>query len=147
MTEGELRHVKLRLDHRRAQLVAQRDEARRATDDVRASGLDTRDRVEHDRTLSYLQHLTQFEDDELRAINTAMVRMAEGVYGICVRCGEEIDEGPLRMLPATPLCTACADFVARETRGARAPPRLRSDVPDAAEASRRSRGRPGAGGG
>ncbi|MDV7269354.1 TraR/DksA family transcriptional regulator [Thioclava sp. A2] len=41
---------------------------------------------------------------ELRMIEAALSRLAEGEYGYCVTCGERIDEGRLDLVPATPFC-------------------------------------------
>lgn len=45
---------------------------------------------------------------EVRRIEAALERIAEGTYGICVGCGDEISEARLDALPETPLCRACA---------------------------------------
>ncbi|MDG1118302.1 MAG: TraR/DksA C4-type zinc finger protein [Flavimaricola sp.] len=45
---------------------------------------------------------------EIAQIDAALIRMDAGEYGACVKCGEEIAEARLDLLPATPLCRACA---------------------------------------
>ncbi|MHC0054475.1 TraR/DksA family transcriptional regulator [Actibacterium sp. D379-3] len=45
---------------------------------------------------------------EIDRIRAALVRIAEGEYGFCVKCGEEIAEKRLDILPATPFCSRCA---------------------------------------
>ncbi|MBN2760589.1 MAG: TraR/DksA family transcriptional regulator [Rhodobacteraceae bacterium] len=45
---------------------------------------------------------------ELRMIDGALSRLAAGEYGICVRCGSDISEERLDLLPATPFCRDCA---------------------------------------
>lgn len=45
---------------------------------------------------------------ELAAIAAALNRVEEGTYGECVRCGEEIAEARLELLPYTPFCARCA---------------------------------------
>lgn len=45
---------------------------------------------------------------EIRAIEAALHRVEEGSYGACVRCGAEIGEERLDLLPATPFCRDCA---------------------------------------
>jgi len=45
---------------------------------------------------------------ELRMIDGALSRMAAGDYGSCVRCGAEISDARLDLLPATPFCRDCA---------------------------------------
>lgn len=45
---------------------------------------------------------------EIAQIDAALNRIDAGNYGVCVKCGEEIAEARLDLLPATPLCRACA---------------------------------------
>lgn len=46
---------------------------------------------------------------ERTAIDGALERIANGEYGICRGCEEEIPEGRLRANPSTPLCVGCAE--------------------------------------
>lgn len=48
------------------------------------------------------------ELDELRRIDAALDRVAQGTYGICAKCGEQISDERLALLPATPFCKRCA---------------------------------------
>jgi len=59
-----------------------------------------------------LEDMGQSAQQELRMIEAALARADEGEYGFCVRCGAEIDEGRLDILPATPFCATCAAQVA-----------------------------------
>jgi DnaK suppressor protein len=45
--------------------------------------------------------------DELRAIEAARERLAEGSYGECVNCGRDIDYKRLRANPAALRCIDC----------------------------------------
>ncbi|MFN3938831.1 MAG: TraR/DksA family transcriptional regulator [Gemmobacter sp.] len=45
---------------------------------------------------------------ELRRIEAALQRIEAGEYGFCTKCGAEISEGRLDLLPETPFCAACA---------------------------------------
>jgi len=45
---------------------------------------------------------------EIRAIDAALERIKEGSYGICVKCGEDISQERLDVLPYAPLCKTCA---------------------------------------
>jgi RNA polymerase-binding transcription factor DksA len=45
---------------------------------------------------------------DLRQIDAALHRIERGDYGVCVKCGAEIEEQRLDVLPATPFCRACA---------------------------------------
>jgi RNA polymerase-binding transcription factor DksA len=51
-----------------------------------------------------LEGLGNAELLELRGIEAALVRIAEGEYGFCVDCGDEISQERLDVLPATPKC-------------------------------------------
>ena len=45
---------------------------------------------------------------ELQRIETALQRLDNEKYGLCVSCGEEISSGRLQSDPATPVCINCA---------------------------------------
>jgi RNA polymerase-binding transcription factor DksA len=45
---------------------------------------------------------------EIRMIEAALQRIESGDYGICVKCGAEIGEARLNVLPFTPFCRTCA---------------------------------------
>lgn len=45
---------------------------------------------------------------EIRQIEAALARMTEGEYGYCSKCGAEIGEERLDLLPHTPFCRNCA---------------------------------------
>ncbi|MEY4873108.1 MAG: hypothetical protein RLZZ563_2438, partial [Pseudomonadota bacterium] len=45
---------------------------------------------------------------EIRMIEAALARVAEGNYGICVNCGNDIGDARLDVLPFTPFCRDCA---------------------------------------
>jgi RNA polymerase-binding transcription factor DksA len=45
---------------------------------------------------------------EIQMIEAALARIEAGEYGICTRCGSEIGEARLDVLPFTPFCSACA---------------------------------------
>lgn len=46
--------------------------------------------------------------DEIARIDAALERIEAEEYGLCVRCGKEISEERLDLLPDTPFCRACA---------------------------------------
>ncbi len=50
---------------------------------------------------------------ELRQIEAALGRIAEGDYGFCVGCGEEIAIARLELNPTTPICIDCAQQAGR----------------------------------
>ena len=57
------------------------------------------------------QHLAALASQargHLAQIDAAMLRLAEGSYGICERCGQPISEARLAARPVTTLCITCA---------------------------------------
>lgn len=52
--------------------------------------------------------IAQRREVEFRRIDSALVRLERGNYGLCVRCEEEIAPARLEFDPATPLCVDCA---------------------------------------
>ncbi len=57
-----------------------------------------------DIALTHADHAT----DTFNEIERALVRLDRGGYGICERCGKEIEIKRLEALPATPTCASCA---------------------------------------
>lgn len=55
-----------------------------------------------------LEDLGNSAGEEIRMIEAALARVAEGEYGFCVKCGAQISEERLDVLPATPFCRTCA---------------------------------------
>lgn len=66
---------------------------------IQAIGVDNLD------TLFRLDHVHRLE---LSRINEAIARIDSGCYGICSRCGTEIDRRLLQVLPYADTCTCCA---------------------------------------
>lgn len=60
---------------------------------------------------------------ELEQVRAALQRVADGTYGLCLDCGEPIDERRLSALPASAHCVACQEL--REQ--GRAPSTLRAE--------------------
>lgn len=46
---------------------------------------------------------------EIQQINSALARLESGTYGVCTRCGEDIDERRLQAVPHAALCISCAE--------------------------------------
>jgi RNA polymerase-binding transcription factor DksA len=61
-----------------------------------------------------LEGLGEAGTAEVVGIRAALGRIQAGTYGDCVKCGEEISEERLDVLPHTPLCQDCAADLAAE---------------------------------
>ncbi|MBC2835206.1 TraR/DksA family transcriptional regulator [Paragemmobacter straminiformis] len=55
-----------------------------------------------------LEQLGQGGQAEIRMIEAALARIDAGEYGFCAKCGAEIGEARLDVLPYTPFCKECA---------------------------------------
>jgi len=51
------------------------------------------------------------ETQLLRNVRAALQRIADGSYGICLRCDEEINPKRLNAVPWTPYCIKCQEYI------------------------------------
>jgi len=65
------------------------------------------DRAAYESRLHLLDNLTDWYVNEIARIDEALIRIAEGTYGICVGCHEPIDARRLETTPATIFCAPC----------------------------------------
>ena len=56
---------------------------------------------------------------KLEAVNRALERIQNGIYGKCAACGAEIPEERLEYLPTTSLCLTCQSLKERKVMGNR----------------------------
>lgn len=68
---------------------------------------DSRAQMRTERELEFT--LDARESAELDAIDAALQRIADGVYGVCVDCGQIIPVARLHATPETPRCIACQE--------------------------------------
>jgi RNA polymerase-binding transcription factor DksA len=62
------------------------------------------DTFEQDNTIL----LMNSEGETLTAVEGALERVEEGVYGVCLRCESKIPKTRLKAIPYTPHCVKCA---------------------------------------
>jgi len=55
------------------------------------------------------ERLDQRGKQEIEQIDAALVRIADGTYGLCVDCGAHIGMARLNAIPAASLCIGCAN--------------------------------------
>ncbi|WP_424943913.1 TraR/DksA family transcriptional regulator [Aliiroseovarius crassostreae] len=55
-----------------------------------------------------LEGLGTSGQEEIVKIQAALGRMDDGEFGFCVKCGDEISEERLEVVPHTPFCRKCA---------------------------------------
>lgn len=102
----DIESTKKQLEQRLRELGAKVEEIE---DDLRtprsASWEDRATEIEGDEVLGALEGSAVGEIDDIRA---ALKRIEDGTYGVCSRCGEDIDERRLQALPYATECIQCA---------------------------------------
>jgi RNA polymerase-binding transcription factor DksA len=98
---------------RKAELLARRGQLTRRMEGIEAeldahSSPDWEELAIERETDEVLEDLGNSAQHEIRMIDAALKRIAEGEYGFCVTCGNAIAEERLDVVPATPFCRTCA---------------------------------------
>ncbi|MEJ8561968.1 TraR/DksA family transcriptional regulator [Yoonia sp. GPGPB17] len=55
-----------------------------------------------------LERLGQANQQEVRLLNAALKRIADGSYGVCAKCGDDISDARLAAVPYAMICRNCA---------------------------------------
>lgn len=50
----------------------------------------------------------QRAEDQAQEVRAALARLEAGTYGLCLKCGQPIDDERLEFLPLSTLCIRCA---------------------------------------
>jgi RNA polymerase-binding protein DksA len=53
---------------------------------------------------------------QLRLIESALTRVQQGKYGLCIKCGKNIPEGRLEAIPYALMCVECKTLEERKNR-------------------------------
>lgn len=97
------------LDEQKVKLVKQikylkEEDPYSKVDRERAVADDTITEIEeHDRLYATREEL----EKELFLVEKALKRIEDGKYGICVTCGEQIEEERLKIMPTATMCLSC----------------------------------------
>jgi DnaK suppressor protein len=107
--------IRHRLQERRNQLVARSRGALERVDEE----LDTREIEEVENSSEQwdarlLTHLSHEDARALETVTAAMIRLEDGAYGVCIDCGETIDEARLDAIPEAARCARDEDTFERE---------------------------------
>lgn len=114
--QARTRHDELKqiLEERRREILSEVQEKMRDVRAVGASGegqgvLDVAESTEADIQDDIEFALIQLKSETLHKIEEALARHAEGTYGYCFECGDEISERRLRALPFAVRCKDCEE--------------------------------------
>ena len=99
--EGQLRRTRSEWEDRLERI---RSDRRRQSDPLSPDFADQAIQRENDGALDALDTRGR---DELAAVDAALRRLADGLFGDCVGCRQPIDADRLRARPAAPTCRAC----------------------------------------
>jgi DnaK suppressor protein len=99
--------LKHQLEDHRARLLGEIEQFRIAGRDNLGYGNhqadDATDAFEQAKELSLLQN----SERVLAKVEAALARLEAGTYGVCERCGQQIDPARLKALPYAALCVDC----------------------------------------
>jgi DnaK suppressor protein len=115
MPNNDLRKIQEQLLNERKEVLA----AITNRDDIqieRAS--DTLDEIQNAALRDLAVRHLDLEAHRLRQIESALRRIREGTYGVCVNCEEEINPKRLAALPWASLCVRCQQQVEEARREA-----------------------------
>jgi DnaK suppressor protein len=104
------------LEMKRAVLKEIDSDLREGREGNKDEGMDTYDLAseERDREINFI--LSDRERGKLQAIQEALDRVTENVYGVCEMCEGEIAQGRLEALPFTRVCVNCQQEKEKEAK-------------------------------
>ena len=114
LTERQIAGLQRRLEQRRTELRAEIREELLAGDDMRYADLAGRVHDSGDESVADLladMDVARIDRQitEIRGIETALSRIAMGLYGVCSDCDGDIDYMRLQTQPAAERCVACQE--------------------------------------
>jgi RNA polymerase-binding protein DksA len=107
---NELANLRSMLLAKRSELAERRDHARLHA--RRAAGPldpDFAEQAVERQNDDVVARIGESATDEIAAIDRALNRIDQGLYGICAKCGEEIDPRRLVARPYADLCLRCSE--------------------------------------
>jgi len=78
---------------------------------------DELDRIQHATEREYAMSILERSSNRLREVKTALRRIQEGTFGICIDCEENINPKRLSAVPWAACCIACQDAAEQKTSG------------------------------
>ena len=98
--------AKTRLEAQLAELLARR--AHIAEDLAEPLSADSAEQATEKESEAALEGQGALVEREIASVRRALARIADGIYGECVRCGEDIAPARLEARPEAALCIDCA---------------------------------------
>ncbi len=110
MSAIDLAQARLRLQHRRREILEAGRRVASAIDELRQAERDPEleEGSQSEQQQYGLSQIREVEQREIAQIDAAIARLDAGEYGTCRDCGEGIDSSRLAALPFVLDCTDCA---------------------------------------
>jgi DnaK suppressor protein len=108
MEEAELAEIRKHLLQMRAEDLAESERAYAASQSLGKDGVpDIGDMSSNSYHQEVLMNLSETQRSRVRDIDAALERMDKGVYGLCMRCEEEISARRMEVRPFSRYCVDC----------------------------------------
>jgi len=108
MDEAQLEQAKERLVKMRREVMKEVQNASAASREMGQDGVpDIGDMSANTYSRDVLLNLSETQRQKIRDIDAALDRLAQGQYGVCLRCEEEIDERRMAVRPFSRYCIEC----------------------------------------
>lgn len=120
--DGVIEMDEKKLKHFTQKLLAEYDRIRSELGDLESGivGLNSPSVAEYEEKSTmeeqkeYLSGLLNHNANELKEIQVALQKILNGTYGICERCGKQIEESRLEAIPTCRYCKKCAEEMEKE---------------------------------
>jgi RNA polymerase-binding transcription factor len=108
MDEEHLHQTKERLLKMRKEVMKEVQNAAATSREIGQDGVpDIGDMSANTYSRDVLLNLSEGQRQKIRDIDAALDRLAQGEYGICVRCGDDIAERRMEVRPFSRYCIEC----------------------------------------
>ena len=107
MKKTELEHFKNILEQRKQEIIDNINDSTKQIDELRQNEFDVAS-ISTDSDLEY--SISSKQKIELNAINESLRKIANGTYGICEMCDENISIARLKAKPNVKLCITCQEI-------------------------------------
>ena len=108
MDEAQVKHASENLLKMRREVMKEVQNAAVASREMGQDGVpDIGDMSANTYSRDVLLNLSEAQRQKIRDIDAALDRLAQGVYGVCIRCEEEIDQRRMEVRPFSRYCIEC----------------------------------------
>lgn len=108
MEAEEIAEVKVHLLQMREEVLAESERAYEASQSLGKDGVpDIGDMSSNSYNQEVLMHLSETQRSRVRDIDAALERIYGGVYGLCMRCEDEIAPRRMEVRPFSRYCIDC----------------------------------------